>query len=211
MRRPAMASTGTSRRRASADIEALGERFYRAVCKRPGETMAVLAAELGSSPQELNRPMTQLKRQGRVRSVGQRQFTRYFPLTALQSEEAGRWVRADRRRPRSPPRGAGPRRPLADRRPFFQASACPSNSAERRSWQRTSVLPLDASSPGAVWSHFGPAGASWSSMGLASGSSNLNFFSPQGRPRLHSGCGATEITSRPEAEARRPANTYVVH
>lgn len=81
LRCPAMAPRGTSPRRASADIEALGERFYRAVCKRPGETMAVLAAELGSSPQELNRPMTQLKRQGRMRSVGQRQFTRYFPLT----------------------------------------------------------------------------------------------------------------------------------
>lgn len=42
--------------------------------------MVVLAADVGSSPRQLSRPMTQLKRLGRVRSVGQRHVTRYFPL-----------------------------------------------------------------------------------------------------------------------------------
>jgi hypothetical protein len=71
--------------RPRAELAALGEQFYRAVCAKPGETMAVLAADLGSSPRELNRPMTQLKRMGQVRSVGQRHLTRYFPMASAKS------------------------------------------------------------------------------------------------------------------------------
>jgi hypothetical protein len=56
----------------------LGERLYEAVCAQPGETMAALAPELGSSPRELHRSMAALKRAGRVRSVGQRSHTRYY-------------------------------------------------------------------------------------------------------------------------------------
>lgn len=67
-------------KRPSADIAALGERFYRAVCTKPGETMAVLAGIVGASARELNRPATLLRRAGRVRSVGTRQTTRYFPM-----------------------------------------------------------------------------------------------------------------------------------
>lgn len=63
-------------------MAALGQQFYQAVCERPGETMVVLAADIGSSPRELNRPVTILKRLGQVRSVGQRNLTRYFPLAA---------------------------------------------------------------------------------------------------------------------------------
>lgn len=44
--------------------------------------MVVLAADIGSSPRQLNRSMTRLKTLGRVRSVGQRHLTRYFPLAA---------------------------------------------------------------------------------------------------------------------------------
>lgn len=71
-----------SKRRTPTEMAALGERFYEAVCAKPGETMTVLAADLGASPRELNRPMTQLKRAGRVRSVGARHRTRYFPMVA---------------------------------------------------------------------------------------------------------------------------------
>jgi hypothetical protein len=63
-------------------MAALGERLYQEVCAKPGETMSVLAADLGSSWQELSRPMSHLKRDGRVRSVGQRHLTRYFPLVS---------------------------------------------------------------------------------------------------------------------------------
>lgn len=66
-------------RRASAELVALSERLYEAVCAQPGEPMSVLGPGLGKSPRELQRPMQALKRTGRVRSIGQRHQTRYFP------------------------------------------------------------------------------------------------------------------------------------
>lgn len=69
-----------SRRRASAELDALGERLYAATCEAPGETMAVLAPAVGCAARELQRPMALLKRAGRIRSVGQRQATRYYPM-----------------------------------------------------------------------------------------------------------------------------------
>ena len=71
----------TGRRRAS-ELSALGARLYEAVVAQPGETMAVLAPRLGCSPRELHRPMAALKQAGRVRSVGQRHQTRYYPSVA---------------------------------------------------------------------------------------------------------------------------------
>lgn len=44
--------------------------------------MAVLAPRVGATPRELNRPALLLRRTGRVRSVGQRQATRYFPMAS---------------------------------------------------------------------------------------------------------------------------------
>lgn len=70
----------SGRRRPPAEIAALGEQVYRAVCAKPGETMAVLAVEIGMPARELQRPMMHLKANGRVRCVGQRHLTRYFPL-----------------------------------------------------------------------------------------------------------------------------------
>jgi hypothetical protein len=70
------------RRRASTDLSALGARLYDAVVTQPGETMTVLAPRVGCSPRELQRPMAALKQAGRVRSVGQRHQTRYYPTVA---------------------------------------------------------------------------------------------------------------------------------
>jgi hypothetical protein len=42
--------------------------------------MAVIAPAVGVTGRELNLPATRLRRKGRVRSVGQRQHTRYFPM-----------------------------------------------------------------------------------------------------------------------------------
>ena len=69
-------------RRSAAELAKLGERLYAAVCDKPGETMHVIAAEVGASPRELQRPMFLLKQAGKVRSAGQRSFTRYFPMAA---------------------------------------------------------------------------------------------------------------------------------
>ena len=77
-RAPARAA---GRRRAPDEIAALGERLYAAVAAESGETMAVLAPAVGATPRELHRPMAALKRDGRVRSVGQRHQTRYYPTT----------------------------------------------------------------------------------------------------------------------------------
>ncbi len=70
----------SDKRRTPEEIAAVGERFYQAVCAKPGETMAVLAANVGASAAELNRPMTLLKQEGRIRSAGSRSRTRYFPM-----------------------------------------------------------------------------------------------------------------------------------
>jgi hypothetical protein len=84
--RRAASSAGTGgRRRAQAELSALGERLYRAVCARPGEGIVRLAADLEVSARELQRPMAQLRQAGRVRSVGQRHLTRYFPRTGTNS------------------------------------------------------------------------------------------------------------------------------
>jgi hypothetical protein len=66
--------------RSESEIAALSERLYEAVCKKPGELMAVFAAELNSSANELQMPMRRLRSDDRVRSIGARHQTRYFPL-----------------------------------------------------------------------------------------------------------------------------------
>ena len=70
------------KRRGGKELAALGERFFVALRSKPGETMAVLAAEVGASPRELHRAVSHLKQAGRVRAVGERTQTRYFPLMA---------------------------------------------------------------------------------------------------------------------------------
>ena len=69
-----------SRRRAADEIADLEEQLYAAILARPGETMSVLAPSVGASARDLNRPALVLRRKGRVRSVGTRQHTRYFPM-----------------------------------------------------------------------------------------------------------------------------------
>jgi len=71
---------GSGKRRGASELAELGERFYRALCNKPGETMGVLAADVGATPRELHRAVAGLKQAGRVRAVGQRAHTRYFPL-----------------------------------------------------------------------------------------------------------------------------------
>jgi hypothetical protein len=78
-------SSRPGRRRASNEIGALSERFYEALCRSPGETMTVLAPIVGTTARDLNRPMLALKRAGRIRSVGTRHATRYFPMAPQSS------------------------------------------------------------------------------------------------------------------------------
>lgn len=68
-------------RRPEGEIAALAERLCAAVAAEPGAGMTRLAVQLGVASRELERPMTHLKLQRRVRSVGRYQSTRYFPLS----------------------------------------------------------------------------------------------------------------------------------
>jgi hypothetical protein len=71
-----------SKRRAVSELSALGERFFEALSRKPGETMVVLSAEAGASPRELHRAVARLREAGRVRTIGERSRMRYFPLSA---------------------------------------------------------------------------------------------------------------------------------
>ena len=77
---PTLSRSRTGARRATGEIGALSERLYEAVCRTPGEKMEVIAPVVGATARELNRPMLRLKQAGRVRSVGTRHATRYFPM-----------------------------------------------------------------------------------------------------------------------------------
>lgn len=69
-------------RRRPEKLAELAESLYEQVCAKPGEGMVAFASELDATPRELQRPMLTLKRAGRVRSVGQRNRTRYFPAAS---------------------------------------------------------------------------------------------------------------------------------
>lgn len=74
-------------RRDASELNAMAEEFHAAVCETPGATMTALAAKLGRSAVQLSRPVARLKRAGRVRSVGERQFTCYFPGVGEQARQ----------------------------------------------------------------------------------------------------------------------------
>lgn len=69
------------RRRDREQLAAVAERLLAEVSATPGETMAVLAERIGTTVRELNCPMNNLHRAGRLRKVGARNHTRYFPTT----------------------------------------------------------------------------------------------------------------------------------
>ena len=83
VRRPAAprkAPTEIAPRRSVDEVTALSDRLYAAICAKPGEAMVVLAPGVGATPRALSLPANRLKRAGRIRTVGQRQATRYFPM-----------------------------------------------------------------------------------------------------------------------------------
>lgn len=73
------------KRRTRTELSALGERFFEALSRKPGETMAVLSAEVGASPVELQHAVARLREANRVRTIGERSQMRYFPLSASAS------------------------------------------------------------------------------------------------------------------------------
>jgi hypothetical protein len=97
--RPVMASGGSkgkvdraaaprrpsTKRRTGAELEEICEELDKLVRVRPGDSMASLAADMGETALTVQRPMAKLKAEGRVRSVGERHLTRYFPAVVRAS------------------------------------------------------------------------------------------------------------------------------
>lgn len=79
-RRRATPPASASPRRSGAEIAVLEEQFLQAVWATPGEAMSVLAGRVGVLPGRLQVPIARLKGARRIKTVGERQFTRYFPI-----------------------------------------------------------------------------------------------------------------------------------
>ena len=77
--RPASGRRGY-KKRSTQEVSALAEQFYSAVCERPGQTIGVLADALELPTAQLRASVSVLRRGGRVRTVGNKQHTRYFPV-----------------------------------------------------------------------------------------------------------------------------------
>jgi len=75
-------------RRSTSEISELAERLFASLSEHPGKTMVELSQAMDAQPSDLRLPMVQLKRDGRVKSIGRRQYTRYYPRAAAQSDEA---------------------------------------------------------------------------------------------------------------------------
>lgn len=72
---------GKRERRPDTEMAALAERLCAAIEAEPGVGMTRLAAQLDVSARDLERPMTRLKFERRVKSVGRYHSMRYFPFS----------------------------------------------------------------------------------------------------------------------------------
>jgi hypothetical protein len=79
---------GSSRRRTADELARLQDELEALVRQHPGAAVTTFVAELQVPLRELERPMTLLKRAGRVRTVGERHLTRYFPAVGAASSAA---------------------------------------------------------------------------------------------------------------------------
>ena len=79
----ARTTSATSRsitaRRTTTALEEVCDALCERVRAQPGASMVELAEQMGADARSLRRPMAKLRAAGRVRSVGQRHLTRYYP------------------------------------------------------------------------------------------------------------------------------------
>ena len=75
----ARAALTTGKRRTASELAALSEQLYEVVATHPGEGMIALSARMGVSGPQLQRAVARLRGAERLRTVGVRQQTRYFP------------------------------------------------------------------------------------------------------------------------------------
>jgi len=69
-----------SKRRTADELAALSERLYEAIAASPGQSMVVLSEQVGVSPLHLQPAVARLRADNRIRTLGARQQTRYFPM-----------------------------------------------------------------------------------------------------------------------------------
>ena len=69
-----------SPRRSKEEIATLSNRFLEVVRSEPGQPMSVLAPRIGATASELQVPVARLKAARKVRTVGRRHLTCYFPV-----------------------------------------------------------------------------------------------------------------------------------
>lgn len=69
----------TAARRTAAQLSEVCDALCDLVRAQPGASMVELGEQMGAETRSLQRPMAKLKAAGRVRSVGQRHLTRYYP------------------------------------------------------------------------------------------------------------------------------------
>ena len=77
--KPRPTKRAPSKRRDPKEVADLAERLHARIVAEPGESMAVHSRKLGASVRDLHRPMTLLRRAGRLRAAGVRNNTRYYP------------------------------------------------------------------------------------------------------------------------------------
>jgi hypothetical protein len=66
-------------RRTAVELAGVCDALCEVVRAHPGASMVMLAERMGTEARTLQRPMATLRSTGRVRSVGQRHLTRYYP------------------------------------------------------------------------------------------------------------------------------------
>ena len=70
----------TKPHRSRNEIATLETKFLAVVRSNPGESMAALASQIGVERGELRVPIKRLKAKKKIKLVGQRQLTCYFPV-----------------------------------------------------------------------------------------------------------------------------------
>lgn len=75
-------------RRSPDELAAVREQLYKLICAHPGESTTMFSDKMGVTVKDLHRPMAKLKAEGRIRSVGERNLTRYFPAVSRRPRSA---------------------------------------------------------------------------------------------------------------------------
>jgi DNA-binding NtrC family response regulator len=78
-RLPTATSRSSTARRTATELEEVCAALCERVRAQPGASMVELAEQMGADRRSLQRPMEKLRAAGRVRSVGRRHLTRYYP------------------------------------------------------------------------------------------------------------------------------------